>query len=364
LARGEPIDELFVQVVESLRDSLRLDAAEIWLAEQGVLRRVARAPADSPAEVAMTPEEESITANAGVSGTAWIKAWLPALLDNRPSASLRVVPLGVSGELLGLVVIERRLNPERLAHDADVILEELAREVSAGVHRERLDASLQATLEELRRHASDLQASRARIVAAADAERRRMERDLHDGAQQYLVTIAVKARLIRQLAQTDPARGNALLQELTGDVESALDELRTLAHGIYPPLLSSDGLGTALAVAGRRSTIPVHLETSGVGRYPPEIEAAVYYCCLEALQNATKYAGEGATATVRVWESDGCLHFDVSDDGAGFDLADKGLGSGLTNMSDRLGAVGGTLRVESALGSGTHVAGEIPLTEA
>jgi signal transduction histidine kinase len=364
LARGEPIDELLVQVVEALRDSLRLDAAEIWLAEQGVLKRVARAPVDHEVDFAITPEEESISANAGVSGTAWIKTWLPALLEDRLSESLRAAPLSVSGQLLGLIVIERRLDEGRLARDADVVLEELAREVGAGVHRERLDTSLQASMEQLRRHASDLQASRSRIVAAADAERRRMERDLHDGAQQYLVTIAVKARLIQQLARTDPARSHALLQELAGDVESALDELRTLAHGIYPPLLSSDGLGAALTAAGRRATIPVRLEADRVARYPPEIEAAVYYCCLEALQNAAKHAGDGASATVKVWQSDGLLNFDVGDDGVGFDLAHKSLSAGLTNMSDRLGAVGGTLRVESAPGFGTHVAGEIPLTEA
>jgi signal transduction histidine kinase len=363
LARGEPMDELFLQVVEALHDSLRLDAAEIWLHDGGMLERVARAPHDVPVQIAVTPQEEPIIANAVVSGPAWVKTWLPALLENRQSASLRFAPLSVSGQLLGLIVIERHLNPDRLARDADVILAELAREVGAGVHRQRLDASLQASLHQLRQQARDLQASRARIVAAADAERRRMERDLHDGAQQFLVTIAVKARLIQQLARTDPARSNSLIEELTGDVESALDELRTLAHGIYPPLLSSGGLKTALAEAGRRSTIPVRVETTGISRYPPEIEAAVYYCCLEALQNAAKHAGDGAEATVSVSEVGDCLRFVVSDDGAGFDIELKGLGSGLTNMSDRLGAVGGTLGVESALGSGARVAGEIPLTQ-
>jgi signal transduction histidine kinase len=268
-----------------------------------------------------------------------------------------------SGHLLGLIVVERGLHPDRLARDADVILEELAREVGAGVHKQRLDASLQASLEQLRRHATELQASRSRIVVAADAERRRIERDLHDGAQQYLVAIAVKARLIQQLARTDASRSKALIEELTSDVEGALDELRTLAHGIYPPLLSSDGLGTALASAGRRASIPVHVETDGLARYQPEIEAAVYYCCLEALQNAAKYAGGGAAARVRVWEEDGSLQFIVSDDGSGFDLEQKGLGVGLTNMTDRVGAVGGSLGVESAPSSGTRVRGAIPLTQ-
>ncbi|HEX2680938.1 MAG TPA: histidine kinase, partial [Candidatus Dormibacteraeota bacterium] len=363
LARGEPMDELLVQVADALLDSMHLDAAEVWLHEKGTLQLAARAPRDGPAEFAITAEEESISANAGISGPAWVKTWLPSLLEGRPSASVRIAPMSDSGHLLGLIVVERGLHPDRLARDADVILEELAREVGAGVHKQRLDASLQASLEQLRRHATELQASRSRIVVAADAERRRIERDLHDGAQQYLVAIAVKARLIQQLARTDASRSKALIEELTSDVEGALDELRTLAHGIYPPLLSSDGLGTALASAGRRASIPVHVETDGLARYQPEIEAAVYYCCLEALQNAAKYAGGGAAARVRVWEEDGSLQFIVSDDGSGFDLEQKGLGVGLTNMTDRVGAVGGSLGVESAPSSGTRVRGAIPLTQ-
>lgn len=360
LARGEPIDELLVQVVDALRNSLSLDVAEIWLHENGVLKLAASSPPAGPADIAVTPEEQSIAANARVSGSAWVKTWLPALHGNRPEEALRVAPLGVSGQLLGLIVIRRRSRGERLERESDEILEELAREVGAGLHKQQLDASLQASLEELRRQARDLQASRARIVVAADAERRRMERDLHDGAQQYLVAIAVKARLIRRLARTDLERSLALSDELLTDVEAALDELRALAHGIYPPLLSSDGLGAALAAVARRATIRVHLETGGVGRHQPEIEAAVYYCCLEALQNATKHAGNSASAEVHVWEEKGELHFEIADDGEGFDTDHSGAGAGLTNMRDRVGAVGGTLLVDSAPGSGTRVRGVVP----
>ncbi|HEV2414801.1 MAG TPA: histidine kinase [Candidatus Dormibacteraeota bacterium] len=360
LARGDPMDELLVQIAEALRDSLGLDSAEIWLQENNVLRREAGSPQNDPAEIEVSDQEQSIAANALVSGSAWVKTWLPALLRDQPEVPIRVVPLSVSGQLLGMIVVRRRLRPERLERDSDEILEELAREVSASVHKQRLDASLQASLTELRRQAQDLQASRARIVVAADAERRRMERDLHDGAQQYLVSIAVKARLIRQLARTDVARSVALSEELVSDVEAALDDLRTLAHGIYPPLLSSDGLGAALAAVARRATIPVHLDAQGVGRHQPEIEAAVYYCCLEALQNATKYAGDSATARISVWEENAELRFEIADDGAGFELAHKVQGAGLTNMSDRMGAVGGTLLVDSAPGSGTRVRGVVP----
>jgi signal transduction histidine kinase len=195
---------------------------------------------------------------------------------------------------------------------------------------------------------------------AADAERRRIERDLHDGAQQYLVAIAVKARLIQQLARTDPAKGLALTQDLVRDVESALNELRTLAQGIYPPLLSSGGLAEALAAACRRTPIQVRLEADGLARYPTELEAAVYYCCLEALQNASKHAGDGTSASLRLWEEAGILRFEVDDDGAGFDPAHGTAGAGLTNMRDRIGAVGGTLRIESAPGAGTQVHGAVP----
>lgn len=364
LAKGEPMDELLDHAVDVLRTALSADSAELWLAGAGHLKLAASAPSRSPLDVGMTPEEESIAANATVSGAAWLKTWVPALLEGRSSDSIRVAPISSSGQLLGLIVIERNAKAERLASDADVILEELAREVGPGVQRQRLDASLRESLEQLRKQALDLQASRARLVVASDVERRRMERDLHDGAQQYLVAIAVKARLIEQVALTDMARANALIKELGGDVEAALNELRTLARGIYPPLLSTDGLSAALAATGRRSTIPVHLETAGTKRYPPEIEAAVYFCCLEALQNAVKHAGEGAQATVRIWERDGELAFSVSDDGSGFDLQQQGLGTGLVNMSDRLGAVGGSLSIESAPGSGTQVIGVIPLAAA
>ena len=360
LARGDPMDELMVQVIEALCNAFKLDAAELWIRGNGALRRVASNPRRPEVELIVTPAEESIIANAHVSGAAWARVWLPALLDSRADVPLRIAPASVSGRLLGLIVVERSRSGDTLAADVDATLEELVREVGAGLNKQRLDTALHASLEQLQRQADELQASRARIVAAADAERRRIERDLHDGAQQYLVAIAVKARLIQQLARTDPAGGAALTQDLVRDVESALDELRTLAQGIYPPLLSSGGLVEALAAASRRTPIPVRLETDAVGRYQPELEAAVYYCCLEALQNASKHAGDGTSASVRLWVEAGNLRFEVDDDGAGFDPAGGAAGAGLTNMRDRIGAVGGTLRIESARGAGTHVHGAVP----
>jgi signal transduction histidine kinase len=240
-------------------------------------------------------------------------------------------------------------------------LEEVAREVGVALNKARLDAALQQSLDRLRRQADELQASRGRLVAAADEERRRIERNLHDGAQQYLVAMVIKARLIEQVSGRDPERAMQLVHQLQQDATAALDELRALAHGIYPPLLSSSGLAVALSAACRRAPLPASVEVNGVGRHPAEIESAIYFCCLEALQNAGKYAGPGATARIRLWEEPQALRFEVTDDGSGFESNGQNSGAGLTNMRDRLGAVGGSINVESAPGRGTKLSGTLPL---
>jgi signal transduction histidine kinase len=200
-------------------------------------------------------------------------------------------------------------------------------------------------------------------VASADAARRQIERNLHDGAQQHLVALAVNLRLARQLADADPDTAKEMLEQLGHDLQDAVSELRSLAHGIYPPLLVDRGLPEALSAAAGRAAIPTDVGADGIGRYPQDVEAAVYFCCLEALQNAGKHAGEGATAAVRVREEAGSLLFEVADDGAGFDPgARRTPGAGFVNMGDRVGAIGGSLSVESAPGKGTKVSGRIPLT--
>jgi signal transduction histidine kinase len=272
-----------------------------------------------------------------------------------------VAPLSQSGRLLGLIVVQRAKRWRRLAVEADVTLEELARELGFAINKASLDLALGESLDRLRRQAEDLRASRARVVSAADAERRRIERDLHDGAQQHLVALAVKARTVERLADRDPAHARTVSAELAEDVEKAIDELRDLAHGIYPTLLASSGLNAALAEAGRCGGIPVRMEVDGVGRAPAEIETAVYFCCVEALQNAAKHAGPGAVAGVRLWEETGALNFEVADDGLGFVPEEASGGAGLANMSDRLGAVGGAVYVVSEPGRGTCVGGTVPL---
>ena len=361
LSHGVPMNELLLQLVEALRDTFKLDAAELWLCSDDRLRLEAAEPASEHAPIAITPAEQSIAANARVSSEAWAKVWLPELLNGRANPNLRIAPITHSGQLLGLIVAERARRPGNLASEADATLEEVAREVDVAVNKARLDAALQESLARLRKQADELQASRGRLVAAADEERRRIERNLHDGAQQYLVAMAIKARLIEQLSSRDPERAHQLVHQLQQDATEALDELRALAHGIYPPLLSSSGLAEALSAACRRAPLPASIEVNGVGRHPAEIESAVYFCCLEALQNAGKYAGAGASARIRLWEDSRVLRFEVADDGSGFESNGQDSGAGLTNMRDRLGAVGGSVTVESARGSGTKVSGTVPL---
>jgi len=217
-----------------------------------------------------------------------------------------------------------------------------------------------ASAAQLRCQAAELQASRTRIVAAADSERRRIERNLHDGAQQRLTALAIKVSMACELAGHDAGQARDLLAELREDVGETAEELRHLAHGIYPPLLAESGLRMALAAVAGRSTLPVTVQAAGLARYPAEVEATVYFCCLEAIQNAGKHAGDGATLALRVWEDGPALAFDVADDGCGFDVSGRGLGAGFTNMEDRLCALRGSLRVESAPGRGTRVSGTLP----
>jgi signal transduction histidine kinase len=171
----------------------------------------------------------------------------------------------------------------------------------------------------------------------------------------------VKLRLLEQLSESDPAQAKRMLEEVRANLQDAVQELRDFAHGIYPPLLMDRGLAEALAAAAARSPLASHVEADGVGRHPQDVEAAIYFCCLEALQNAAKHAGDGARVTVRLREEEGGLVFEVADDGKGFDLREGGGGAGFTNMKDRVGAIGGSVRVESSPGAGTKLSGAVPL---
>jgi signal transduction histidine kinase len=208
----------------------------------------------------------------------------------------------------------------------------------------------------------DLKASRQRLVAAQNEERRRIERNIHDGAQQQLVALAVKLKLADSLVGKDEARAHAMLSDLQAETNQALEDLRDLARGIYPPLLADKGLPAALAAQARKVPIPTRVATDGVGRLEPEVEATIYFCTLEALQNVTKYA-QASTVDVSLREDNGVVEFTVADDGRGFDPGVTNLGTGLQGMVDRVEAIGGTIEIESATGAGTIVRGRIPAME-
>jgi signal transduction histidine kinase len=229
------------------------------------------------------------------------------------------------------------------------------------VDPELLRAAGTATLLSLEtRHLEDeMRAARFRILAGVEAERRSLERDLHDGAQQHLIALRVKVAL---MAEGDPGDAERVLAELTEDVDATLDEVRALAQGIYPPLLRAEGLTGALHAAARRSPIPASVHCTG-GRYPVEVESAIYFCCLEALQNAGKHTGPGARVTIRVSSSDGVIRFSVEDTGEGFDVRAARAGMGIANMTERMAAVGGDIRVVSHPRRGTVVSGRATLPE-
>jgi signal transduction histidine kinase len=218
-----------------------------------------------------------------------------------------------------------------------------------------LDSDWHEALHELRR-------SRARIVRAGDEERRKLERNLHDGVQQRLVAIRIELELASRVVSE--AEVGSRLDGIAQRVDDALDEVRNVARGLYPPVLSASGLVTALEQIQPRAVAPLRISATGVGRYPPAVESAVYYCCLEAVQNATKHAGPGASVSITLREDAAGLEFEVSDDGAGFDASEAHSGTGLQNMRDRVGALDGRLSIVAAPGRGTVVAGSIPLRDA
>jgi signal transduction histidine kinase len=197
-------------------------------------------------------------------------------------------------------------------------------------------------------------------VAARDTERRKLERNIHDGAQQRLVALSVLYNMAAGLAKPLGPERQEAIADLGAQSQSALETLRDLARGIYPAVLSDQGLVAALQSQARKSSIEVEIRPEGIGRYDQAVEAAVYFCCLEALQNVMKYA-DASLAVVELGEQDGEVRFDVRDDGRGFDRDAVELGSGMRNMQDRLAAIGGSLEIRSAPGTGTSVEGRVPV---
>jgi signal transduction histidine kinase len=264
----------------------------------------------------------------------------------------RAVAVRHGDELLGALAIQKPRN-EPVTAAEDKLLTHLASQAGLVLRNVRLTAELQATID-------DLRASRRRLVRAQDEERQRIERNLHDGAQQQLVALTVQLSLLEDSA--GDAGEVRLMTQLRAGLRAALDDLRALARGIYPPLLADQGLGPALRAQAGRAPLPVLVEADGIGRYPRDAEAAVYFCILEALQNTAKYA-RASQATVALSCPGSHLEFTVTDDGTGFDTATASHGTGLQGMADRLAAAGGTLRISSAPGSGTTISGRLPVSE-
>ena len=348
--RDVPLEELLRQLAESLRAALGVHSVEVWTGDATGLVRLLAVPHRASATMTIGAEDAAVLRRAGVAGEAWLALWLPQLLVGRADAQVRVAPVGYGNDLLGALVVEQPREGERIRAEDERTIGEISRRLGVVLHNRSLDAALQASLDDLRRTNEELRASRLRLVSAADAERRRIERDIHDGAQQHLVALAVNLGLARQLLEDDSEDRAAvaeLLDEVTTDVRTTIAEVRDLAHGIYPPLLRQAGLPDALKAAAQRSAVPVTVEAADVGRPGPDVEAALYFCVLEALQNVAKHAPD-ATATVRLSRDDAGsdLVLTVADDGPG--LPDVGRessagGQGRQNMTDRLGAVGGTV---------------------
>ncbi|MGH2636035.1 MAG: histidine kinase [Actinomycetota bacterium] len=261
-------------------------------------------------------------------------------------------PVRHQGELLGALGLSKPPSDPLTPTDQRLV-SDLAGQAGLVLRNARLTTELETRIEELR-------ALQKRLVSAQDEERRRLERNIHDGAQQQLVALTVKARLVRGFAEKDAAKAAELASQLEIESRDALENLRDLARGIYPPLLADKGLVAALESQARKSAVPVRLSADEIGRYPQEVEAAAYFCVLEALQNVSKYA-QATNATVRLARENGHLVFEIVDDGVGFDPTAGRTGTGVQGMADRVAALDGALEVRSAPGAGAIVSGRIPV---
>jgi signal transduction histidine kinase len=321
--------------------------------------------------------DRMVTVLAGATGADRAEAWIrvgtelrPAAIWPRGSSPSTAIAIGADdglppfegvtraaavkhgGELLGALSLQKPKN-EPLTSTEDELIVHLASQAGLVLRNAALTAELRATIE-------DLRASRRRLVEAQDAERRKIERNLHDGAQQQLIALTIHLALLEESAD-DPAVVRELAPAVKDGVRAALDDLRDLARGIYPPVLADQGLVPALQAQARKVALPVEIDADGIGRYPQDAEAAVYFCTLEALQNITKYAN-ASRATVGLSCSDDSLQFTVTDNGTGFDTATTRHGTGLQGMADRLAALGGALHVRSRPGEGTTLSGELPVS--
>ncbi len=324
-------DDVLPRMARIVAEGVGATSAQVWLEHDGRLRVAAAWPAgaDPP---------EAVSLNGGA---------LPPL----PGADAAFA-VEHRGELLGALAVAMSL-ADPLDEAKSKLVSDLAAQAGLVLRNVRLTQELLERLDELK-------AAQKRLVRAQDAERRRLERNIHDGAQQQLVAMSVQIRLAQSLVGTDPDRAAGMLADLQARTTETLDDLRDLARGIYPPLLADRGLAAALEAQARKSALPVEVSAGGVVRYPQEVEAAVYFSVLEALQNAAKYA-DATSVAVRLGADDGHLRFEVVDDGVGFDPASAGHGTGLQGIADRVAALDGEVEIRSAPHAGTSVVGRIPV---
>jgi signal transduction histidine kinase len=316
-------EDVLPRMAQVLGEGTGAEAARIWLLVGNEFRAAAAWPPDTETAAPIRAGSETLR----VPGEA-------------------VTEVRDRGELLGALSL-RMPASDPMSPSKEKLVKDLAAQAGLVLRNVRL--------------VEDVRASRQRLVAAQDEERRRLERNIHDGAQQQLVALAVKARLARRLTEREPAKAAEMLGQIEAETQAALEDLRDLARGIYPPLLADRGLVAAIEAQSRKSNLGVEVDGSGLGRYPAEVEATVYFCALEALQNVAKYADADRTV-IRLTQSNGSLSFEVEDDGHGFDPKAVAAGSGLQGMADRLAAVGGSFEIRSAPGRGTTVAGRVPVT--
>jgi signal transduction histidine kinase len=281
----------------------------------------------------------------------------PPTQDEPAGRRTRTVRLG--DEVLGVLRLQE-YDDRPLTPVEERLFAGLAAQAGVVLHGVRLRAELARRVVELSARAEQLRASRARLVEAQDTARRGLERDIHDGAQQHLVALAVNLRLAGTLAGRSPDRARQVLAQQTTAARVATETLVELSRGIYPRQLGEDGIAAALRAAVTTSPVPVGVDDAAIGRYPREVEAAVYFCCLEAVQNAVKHAG-ATTVTVHLSADprDG-LGFTVTDDGTGTDPAAVRSAGGIANMRDRVDSLGGRLVWRGAPGGGTQVSGRFP----
>jgi signal transduction histidine kinase len=343
LGAALPAEDLLPHLARVLADATGAVRTQVWLADGGLLRLQAAHPA---------ADEDAERRRGAIA--------LPSRgLPDLPGTTM-AFEVSHTGERLGALALAKRPG-EALTPVEGRLAAQLAAQAGLALRNAGLTDQLKERMAELR-------ASRKRIVEAADSERRRLERNIHDGAQQQLVALSVMARLAEATVDDDKDSARAMASA-QADAMEALENLRDLARGIYPPLLAGQGLLAALETQARKTPVPVTVEAAGLGRYPQEAEAAVYFCALEALQNVAKYA-RASRATIRLAGPGepgspageaGALEFSVTDDGAGFDPAASGYGTGLQGMADRLAALGGGLQVRSEPGRGTTVTGRLPV---